>query len=335
MDRTTISQHQQSSAHSNSLSSLHHLTAQAHNQSTSQLTLDSPEPPITPSKDHLKEQLNVLRTKLERAEAIQRGAENLLHQVGAGQGLKRKDNPHNHDLTSQSINSAATNSTGPTGNTLHASVEAELDLANRNVKALLKEIEALENLSASSPRKTRRRLQANASAQSTPQPQSLSQAFGEDSVRIQSEIDELVKQFSTQESSEVSHIRKLSDLVSMQRGYPKLDRRKLTEIGLNGLSDSSSSDVRAESYRLLRHLVHSFTDVNNLRSSQIEFFFVKTISRDNKSDYEKLQALILVRSVAHYPGFLTLAIVRAIVSIAETADEKLRQLAIETLGELS
>jgi hypothetical protein len=108
--------------------------------------LDSPEPPITPSKDHLKEQLAALRIKLERAEAIQRGAENLLHQVGAGQGLKRKDN----DLSSQLNNSIGGCSTTTTASTLHASVEAELDLANRNVKALVKEIEALEALSGSS-----------------------------------------------------------------------------------------------------------------------------------------------------------------------------------------
>ncbi|WAQ87576.1 hypothetical protein PtA15_8A480 [Puccinia triticina] len=142
-------QQQQSSTNSNSFSSLNNLnnsTATNIQPSASQLILDSPEPPITPSKDHLKEQLAALRVKLERAEAIQRGAENLLHQVGAGQGLKRKDN----DLSSQPNSSIGGSSTTTTASTLHASVEAELDLANRNVKALVKEIEALEALSGSS-----------------------------------------------------------------------------------------------------------------------------------------------------------------------------------------
>jgi hypothetical protein len=147
MDRAAAHQ-QQSAAHSASTASLNTLGTHTHTHTqapSSQHIMDSPEPPITPSKDHLKEQLAVLRTKLERAEAIQRGAENLLHQVGAGQGLKRKDN--DILLSSQPNNSIAGSSTITTTSTLHASVEAELDLANRNVKGLVKEIEALEALS--------------------------------------------------------------------------------------------------------------------------------------------------------------------------------------------
>ncbi|KAA1078672.1 hypothetical protein PGTUg99_011011 [Puccinia graminis f. sp. tritici] len=324
-------QQQQPSTHSNSFSSLNHLNNSNNNNnnnpsSASQLALDSPEPPITPSKDHLKEQLAALRIKLERAEAIQRGAENLLHQVGAGQGLKRKDN----DLSSQLNNSIGGCSTTTTASTLHASVEAELDLANRNVKALVKEIEALEALSATSPRKGRRRLKTNDSAQSNPP----SQFYADDNLRIQSEIEELIKQFVDEDSFSEPQLRKLSDLVKSQRGYSKLNRRKLIDIGLLGLTDSNPTEVRAESYRLLRHVVHTLVDMNVLRLSRIEFIIVKTLTRDHKYDYEKLQALILVRSVACYPRFLTLSVARAIVSIAETAEEKLRQLAIETLGEL-
>ncbi|OAV98339.1 hypothetical protein PTTG_25752 [Puccinia triticina 1-1 BBBD Race 1] len=330
MDRAAIhQQQQQSSTNSNSFSSLNNLnnsTATNIQPSASQLILDSPEPPITPSKDHLKEQLAALRVKLERAEAIQRGAENLLHQVGAGQGLKRKDN----DLSSQPNSSIGGSSTTTTASTLHASVEAELDLANRNVKALVKEIEALEALSATSPRKGRRRLKTNDSAQSNPP----TQIFPDDNVRIQSEIEELIKQFVNEESLSEPQLRKLSDLVKGQRGHSKLNRRKLIEIGLLGLTDSCTTEVRAESYRLLRHAAHTLVDMNVLRLSRVEFFIIKTLARDHKHDYEKLQALILVRSVACHPRFLTLCIARAIVAIAETAEEKLRQLAIETLGEL-
>ncbi|PLW12704.1 hypothetical protein PCASD_21619 [Puccinia coronata f. sp. avenae] len=330
MDRAAVHQ-QQSAAHSASTASLNTLGTHTHTHTqapSSQHIMDSPEPPITPSKDHLKEQLAVLRTKLERAEAIQRGAENLLHQVGAGQGLKRKDN--DILLSSQPNNSIAGSSTITTTSTLHASVEAELDLANRNVKGLVKEIEALEALSANSPRKGRRRLKTNDSAQSNPPAQS----FADDAIRIQSDIEDLIKKLASEETLSESSLRKLSDLVKSQPGNTKLNRRKLIEIGLLGLTDSSSTEVRAESYRLLRHAVHTLLEINILRLSRIEFLIIKTLTRDHKSDYEKLQALILVRSVACHPRFLTLSIVRAIVSIAETAEEKLRQLSIETLGEL-
>ncbi|KAH9452898.1 hypothetical protein Pst134EB_016847 [Puccinia striiformis f. sp. tritici] len=306
-------------------------------QSTQHKMNPSPEPAMTTSaasaKDNLKETLAGLRIKLERAEAIQRGAENLLHQVGAGQGT--------------GPSSTATTTTYNNSNTgLHASVEAELDLANRNVKNLIKEIEAIEAISASSPRKGRRRLKTNDSAHSIPPPQS----YPDDTIKIQSEIEELIKEFniiinndnneqSSSSSSSLllseSKLRKLSDLVKVQQpDYCKLNRKKFIEIGLMGLTDTYSTEIRAESYRLLRHSAHTLIDMNILRLSRIEYFLIKTLTRDPKSDYEKLQALILIRSLACHPRFLTLSIVRSIVSIAESTEEKLRQLAIESLGEL-
>ncbi|PLW32383.1 hypothetical protein PCASD_14344 [Puccinia coronata f. sp. avenae] len=251
----------------------------------------------------------------------------LLHQVGAGQGLKCKDNKL---LSSQPNNSIAGSSTITTTSTLHTSVKAELNPVNQNVKGLLKEIKALEALSAHAPRTGRRRLKTNESAQSNPPAQS----FADDAIWIQSEIEDLINKLTSEESLSESSLRKLSDLVKSQAGNTKLNRRKLIEIGLLGLTDSSSTDVRAELYRLLRHAAHTLVDINILCLSRIEFLIIKTLKRNHKSGYEKLQALILVQSVACHPCFLTLSIVRAIVSIAETAEEKLRQLSIESLGEL-
>ncbi|PLW44535.1 hypothetical protein PCANC_08098 [Puccinia coronata f. sp. avenae] len=251
----------------------------------------------------------------------------LLHQVGAGQGLKCKDNKL---LSSQPNNSIAGSSTITTTSTLHTSVKAELNPVNQNVKGLLKEIKALEALSAHAPRTGRRRLKTNESSQSNPPAQS----FADDAIRIQSEIEDLINKLTSEESLSESSLRKLSDLVKSQAGNTKLNRRKLIEIGLLGLTDSSSTDVRAELYRLLRHAAHTLVDINILCLSRIEFLIIKTLKRNHKSGYEKLQALILVQSVACHPCFLTLSIVRAIVSIAETAEEKLRQLSIESLEEL-
>lgn len=104
---------------------------------------------VTPSKDSAKEQLQLLRVRLERAEAIQRGAENLLHQVGAGQGLTTSSTATGSSNKRKDPDQTAPNPAGGASsgsNQLHASVEAELDLANRNVKGLVREIEALEAL---------------------------------------------------------------------------------------------------------------------------------------------------------------------------------------------
>ncbi|MBW0470720.1 hypothetical protein O181_010435 [Austropuccinia psidii MF-1] len=345
MDRSL---HHQKTPNSNS--SLNKATNQS---SSSLLRLDSIDSPNTSSKDNVKEQLAQLRSKLERAEAIQRGAENLWHQIGTGQVIKRKDQANLDHHSAQSANPiGGSSATGLSSTTLQASVEAELDLANRNVKSLLKEIEALEALSATSPRKSRRRLQAsgtphhptltstsNIISGNSPS-NSLSTHFNsahdllpDDKVQILAQIGNLIDQ-SLNEVLSFARIRKLSDLVKSHWNQVDLDYQKLIEIGMKGLSDSSSTTLRAESYRLLRYSHHSLTEIATLRSSHLEFFLIKSLTRDSKFQYEKLQALIFIRSISKYSQLLTVGIVRAIVSIAETPDEQLRQLSIETLGEL-
>ncbi|KAI8456406.1 Rapamycin-insensitive companion of mTOR, middle domain-containing protein [Phakopsora pachyrhizi] len=207
------------------------------------------------SRDSVKEQLQSLRSKLDRAEAIQRGAENLLHQVGAGQGLKRKDNYH-HDSHSTSSNQ------GNAG--LQASVEAELDLANRNQVT---------------------ELGINVISHHHPHPEEKRQA----EIEIRTLIDQLSVELSDK------NLRRLSNLI------------KSASKSLKGLGHSKIQET--------------------------------TLTRDNRFEYEKLQALVFTRSIIidNHPrngSLLTVGIIRAIVSIAETIEERLRSLSIETLGEL-
>ncbi|CAH7686350.1 Rapamycin-insensitive companion of mTOR, middle domain-domain-containing protein, partial [Phakopsora pachyrhizi] len=108
---------------------------------------------------------------------------------------------------------------------------------------------------------------------------------------------------------------------------------------LKGLSDLNSTEIRSEAYRLLRHSVTVSRNFDFLKKIQIELFLIKTLTRDNRFEYEKLQALVFTRSIIidNHPrngSLLTVGIIRAIVSIAETIEERLRSLSIETLGEL-
>ncbi|KAH9815956.1 hypothetical protein DFH28DRAFT_214436 [Melampsora americana] len=202
----------------------------------------------TPSKDSAKEQLQILRVRLERAEAIQRGAENLLHQVGAGQGLLTAPGTLGSTHKRQAFDPSSSNNTGGTGSgpsQLQVSVEAELDLANRNVKILVREIEALEALTAGSPRKGRRRLQNNIhttvnsgntnghnpAIKSLPTQDSvIFVPSNEDKENAKKEVETILSEIKTPNQNDSRTIRKLSGLVKTYWDYIEFDFLTLVEV---------------------------------------------------------------------------------------------------------
>ncbi|KAG0139923.1 hypothetical protein CROQUDRAFT_111390 [Cronartium quercuum f. sp. fusiforme G11] len=308
----------------------------------------------TPSKDSTKEQLQQLRVKLERAEAIQRGAENLLHQVGAGQGLITTNTTIGSNSKRKDFDPISSNSNVGIGNgpsQLQVSVEAELDLANKNVKGLVKEIEALEALTAGSPRKGRRRLQNTNHSSGTGGgvngPTSAMKAVPtqdsvifvpseDDKVKAKTDLEVLLTELKSSTSPEFITLRKLSTILKTYWSYLNLRLQDVMDIALDALADNHPTELRAEAYRLLRHSVLTRIDIDHLRQTNMELFIIKSLSRDSRHETEKHQALVFVRSMMDKgcESFMTTGLVRAIVAIAENLEERLRQLSIETLAEL-
>ncbi|KAM0751148.1 hypothetical protein T439DRAFT_374032 [Meredithblackwellia eburnea MCA 4105] len=109
---------------------------------------------------------------------------------------------------------------------------------------------------------------------------------------------------------------------------------------INCLADSSTTEVRAAAYRVLRHLVVDQHDVYELQVRFLDLFLIRTLSRDHKFEVEKEQALRLVRHLLSLPDIaiesapVPHSVIRAVVALAESADEKLRLASLQTLGEL-
>ncbi|GAA5853920.1 hypothetical protein JCM9279_007602 [Rhodotorula babjevae] len=108
------------------------------------------------------------------------------------------------------------------------------------------------------------------------------------------------------------------------------------------LADSAGKDVRAATYRLVRHLLVDASDAVRLNEHHLPLFLVRSLSRDAKHDHEKTQALRLVRalialagpSLGHGREVVPVSVLRGVVALAETPEERLRVAALETLGEL-
>lgn len=130
------------------------------------------------------------------------------------------------------------------------------------------------------------------------------------------------------------------------------------------LADSAGKDVRAATYRLVRHLLVDASDAIRLNEHHLPLFLVRcvplspivasstqaltrfvssrSLSRNAQHDHEKTQALRLIRalitlagpSLGHGREVVPVSVLRGVVALAETPEERLRVAALETLGEL-
>ncbi|KAI8987675.1 Rapamycin-insensitive companion of mTOR, N-term-domain-containing protein [Mycotypha africana] len=108
--------------------------------------------------------------------------------------------------------------------------------------------------------------------------------------------------------------------------------------GLRRCIVSPYREIRLQGLRALRLLVEGPNDVQQIMAFQIDIFCVRALARDpEKSEPEREQTLKLIRAFIEYGGVkhLNQNIVRSIVAIAEQQDARLRNIALETLAELT
>ncbi|KAI5479428.1 cytosolic regulator Pianissimo [Pseudohyphozyma bogoriensis] len=245
-------------------------------------------------------QLTVLRQKLSIERSIAEGASNLLH-VFDQEGPDAAQAPGKADLRSQ--------------------VERELAGAEENIEKLgrkVRELEEEEEIEAPVP---------------TPSPQDI---FSETFAMVVSLLESLQEL-----SIAIDKIKAMDSVVAEVLANPRVKfELKLDEVMpsvLSCLSDSQTTEVRAATYRLVRHLTVDQSDVQLLQHSHLHLFLIRSLSRPPPCDLEKEHCLRLIRALLALPDAykpVQPSVIRAIVAIAEHAEEKLRLAALETLGEL-
>ncbi|CAO1616039.1 unnamed protein product [Sympodiomycopsis kandeliae] len=158
-----------------------------------------------------------------------------------------------------------------------------------------------------------------------------------------------------------SHARKI-DLIEKLVGTLKkairvryeLDTQLLHAATFPCLADSAGTEVRAATYRLLRHTLvrpaHSL--LSAWKEQGLDLFLTRSLLRDNRCTLEKEQALRLFRAIVEShcdltedqtlasPSLaedhcLTEGMVRAVVATSENNEDKMKDIYLETLVELS
>jgi len=77
--------------------------------------------------------------------------------------------------------------------------------------------------------------------------------------------------------------------------------------------------------------------VRILFQHHFDIFIVRSLTRDQRYDVEREQALKLIRSLVDIPGTVDLipqSVIRIVIAIAEQSEEKFRNICIETICEL-
>ncbi|KAF7288523.1 hypothetical protein HMN09_01381300 [Mycena chlorophos] len=113
------------------------------------------------------------------------------------------------------------------------------------------------------------------------------------------------------------------------------------------LSDRASEKSRATAYRLIRHALVDVNLVKRIGEQTFDWYIIKSLTRDSKYALEREQAIKLIRTIvevgtvrddAHStgPGLVPLsaAVMRALVAVAEHAEDPFRLICIQTLAEI-
>ncbi len=154
---------------------------------------------------------------------------------------------------------------------------------------------------------------------------------------------------------QIDQINRLVDILKRHaRVRYELPLDDLVDAAMPNLCDRAGKEIRAATYRLLRHaLVQPLWPlVSRCRQKGLDIYLSRTLIRDNRFELEKIQAIKLIRaimelaalrSISAAPDRLALdledllgsGVVRALAAVAEHSEDKLRHICLETLAELA
>ena len=100
---------------------------------------------------------------------------------------------------------------------------------------------------------------------------------------------------------------------------------------------SANREVVAAGYRVTRHAIADRKSLQTIRALQTDALVVLSLAKDSKATIEREQALKFVRAfldVKDGAREVSNAVVRAVVSVAELHEDRLRNIAILTLAEI-
>lgn len=158
-----------------------------------------------------------------------------------------------------------------------------------------------------------------------------------------------------QAKQQIDQISRLVDILKRHaRVRYELPLDDLVDAAMPNLCDRSGKEMRAATYRLLRHaLVQPLWPlVSRCRQKGLDIYLSRTLIRDNRFELEKIQAIKLIRAIMELAALRSIStapdrlgldlqdlvspgVVRTLAAVAEHSEDKLRHICLETLAELA
>lgn len=136
-------------------------------------------------------------------------------------------------------------------------------------------------------------------------------------------------------------VTKGNDLVVLLKQYPYIkDDLVFSAFGhrLQNLLTHPKKEVVATGYRICRFVISNAESVESLISLKLDVLIIISLAKGASHEIEREHALKLARKFIDTPGGLigiTKGVANAVLSVAEQIDDKLRNIAIETVCEIS
>ncbi|CAG8523548.1 7861_t:CDS:10 [Ambispora leptoticha] len=154
-------------------------------------------------------------------------------------------------------------------------------------------------------------------------------------------IDDVISCIQNRSEEPATRVEKLGSLIRLIKNHERIKYTYPPEPLLRGLRFCVSDpvkEVRLAGYRALRYLVVDASRVEKVINLHYDIFMMRSLAKDPRYfNDERAQVLKLIRSFTDVPDgtkYIPLGVLRTVVSIAEQADEKLRNICVMTLAEM-
>ena len=225
-------------------------------------------------------------------------------------------------------------------------VEIELSSSNRKIAELKLQLqEEIQRSNRPPPPTQGRFLSSRGNDQSRPSSQQeLIEAHGfEENIEAESPtfvLGEILQNLEIEGMQPDFYVSRANGLVDLFKRHPTLKYDlawSIFGLRVQTMLLSESRDVVAAGYRVTRHAIADRKSLQNIRSLHTDSVVVLSLAKDGKATIEREQALKFVRAfldVKDGVQEISNAVMRAVVSVAEHYEDRLRNVAILTLSEV-